>query len=141
MNSPARSPRSATASPRPRWAGASWAPAPPASPSTSSPTTGTSFPCPTNSATRRHARCPPSAHRARRPHGRHLRLRGVSFGFTRAAELGEVIAAAGRELLHAVADGRVRPLIDSTHTFTTATEALERLRSHRAHGKIVLTVD
>ncbi|MFF1695311.1 zinc-binding alcohol dehydrogenase family protein [Streptomyces sp. NPDC058257] len=71
---------------------------------------------------------------------RHLRLRGVSFGFTRAAELGEVIAAAGRQLLPAVADGRVRPLIDSSHTFATATEALDRLRSHQAHGKLVLVV-
>lgn len=71
---------------------------------------------------------------------RHLRVSGVSFGFTRAAELGAVIAAAGLRLLPAVADGRVRPLIDSTHSFDTAADAAERLRSHRAHGKIVLTV-
>ncbi|WP_327672726.1 MULTISPECIES: zinc-binding dehydrogenase [unclassified Streptomyces] len=71
---------------------------------------------------------------------RHLRVCGVSFGFTRAAELGEVIAEAGRQLLPAVSDGQVRPLIDSTHTFATAADALERLRSHQAHGKIVLTV-
>ncbi|WP_406102828.1 zinc-binding dehydrogenase [Streptomyces sp. NBC_01003] len=71
---------------------------------------------------------------------RHLRLRGVSFGFTRAAELGEVIAEAGRQLMPAVTDGRVRPLIDSARTFPTAADALERLRSHQAHGKIVLTV-
>lgn len=71
---------------------------------------------------------------------RHLRVSGVSFGFTRAAELGAVIAAAGRQLLPAVADGRVRPLIDRTHSFDTAADAAERLRSHRAQGKIVLTV-
>ncbi|MEU9780698.1 zinc-binding dehydrogenase [Streptomyces phaeochromogenes] len=71
---------------------------------------------------------------------RHLRVHGVSFGFTRTAELGAVIAAAGRDLLPAVAGGRVRPLIDSTLSFDTADQAVTRLRSHRALGKIVLTV-
>lgn len=71
---------------------------------------------------------------------RHLRVAGVSFGFTRPAELGAVIATAGEQLLPAVTDGRVRPLIDTTLTFETADKAAERLRSHQAHGKIVLTV-
>ncbi|MEU9331413.1 zinc-binding dehydrogenase [Streptomyces canus] len=71
---------------------------------------------------------------------RHLRVQGVSFGFTRPAELGTVIATARQKLLAAVADGRVRPLIDTTLSFDTAAQAAERLRSHRAHGKIVLTV-
>ncbi|MYX74174.1 MULTISPECIES: zinc-binding dehydrogenase [unclassified Streptomyces] len=71
---------------------------------------------------------------------RHLRVRGVSFGFTRPAELGAVIAAAGEQLLPAVADGRIRPLVDSTYSFATAAEAGQRLRSHRPHGKIILTV-
>ncbi|UUU29778.1 zinc-binding alcohol dehydrogenase family protein [Streptomyces sp. CA-210063] len=71
---------------------------------------------------------------------RHLRVRGVSFGFTQPAELGSVIATAGRQLLPAVADGRVRPLIDTTLSFDTSAQAAERLRSHQAHGKVVLTV-
>lgn len=71
---------------------------------------------------------------------RHLRVAGVSFGFTRPAELGHVIATAGMHLLEAVADERVRPLIDTTPSFDTADKAAERLRSHQAHGKIVLTV-
>ncbi|GAA1293221.1 hypothetical protein GCM10009647_003680 [Streptomyces sanglieri] len=71
---------------------------------------------------------------------RHLRVAGVSFGFTRPAELGHVIATAGKHLLEAVADERVRPLIDTTLSFDTAAEAAERLRSHQAHGKIILTV-
>ncbi|MFJ3699606.1 zinc-binding alcohol dehydrogenase family protein [Streptomyces sp. NPDC090052] len=71
---------------------------------------------------------------------RHLRVAGVSFGFTRPAELGHVIAAAGKHLLEAVADERVRPLIDTTLSFATAAKAAERLRSHEAHGKIILTV-
>ncbi|MFD9193747.1 zinc-binding alcohol dehydrogenase family protein [Streptomyces phaeochromogenes] len=69
-----------------------------------------------------------------------LRLRGVSFGFSRAGELGAVIASAGQQLLPAVADGRVRPLIDSTFSFDRADEAAARLRSHQAGGKIVLSV-
>ncbi|MFJ2554089.1 MULTISPECIES: zinc-binding alcohol dehydrogenase family protein [unclassified Streptomyces] len=71
---------------------------------------------------------------------RHLRVAGVSFGFTRPAELGAVIAAAGQALLAAVADARVRPLIDTTLSFDTAAEAADRLRSHQAHGKVILTV-
>ncbi len=71
---------------------------------------------------------------------RHLRVEGASFGFTRPAELGSVIATAGQRLLPAVADGRVRPLIDTILSFDTATQAAERLRSHQAQGKIVLAV-
>ncbi|MCT9075962.1 quinone oxidoreductase family protein [Streptomyces fulvoviolaceus] len=71
---------------------------------------------------------------------RHLRVHGVSFGFTRATELGAVIAAAGQDLLPPVSDGRVRPLIDSILSFDTVDQAVTRLRSHRALGKIVLTV-
>ncbi|MFG2536073.1 zinc-binding alcohol dehydrogenase family protein [Streptomyces sp. NPDC048511] len=71
---------------------------------------------------------------------RHLRLHGVSFGFSRPAELGRVIATAGERLLPAVADGCVRPLIDSTLAFSTAARAAARLRSHQAHGKIILSV-
>lgn len=64
----------------------------------------------------------------------------MSFGFSRPAELGRVIATAGERLLPAVADGRVRPLIDSTQSFSTAARAAARLRSHQAHGKIILSV-
>ncbi|GHB73867.1 quinone oxidoreductase [Streptomyces viridiviolaceus] len=71
---------------------------------------------------------------------RHLRVGGVSFGFTRAAELGAVLSEASSRLMPAVVDGRVRPAIDGTYTFDTAFEAVRRLRSHQAHGKIVLTV-
>ncbi|MGW1316575.1 quinone oxidoreductase family protein [Streptomyces sp. NPDC002426] len=71
---------------------------------------------------------------------RHLRLHGVSFGFSPPAELGRVIATAGERLLPAVADGRIRPLIDSTLSFSTAARAAARLRSHQAHGKIILSV-
>ncbi|MYV97795.1 zinc-binding dehydrogenase [Streptomyces sp. SID3343] len=71
---------------------------------------------------------------------RHLRVRGVSFGFSRPAELGAVLSGAADALTPALLDGRVRALIDSTYGFDGATEAMRRLRSHRALGKIVLTV-
>ncbi|MEV5018092.1 zinc-binding dehydrogenase [Streptomyces sp. NPDC053780] len=64
----------------------------------------------------------------------------VGDGVTRPAELGAVVAAAGEALLPAVADARVRPVLDSTFTFDTADQAVERLRSHQAHGKTVLAV-
>ncbi|WP_260695679.1 zinc-binding dehydrogenase [Streptomyces sp. IB201691-2A2] len=64
----------------------------------------------------------------------------MSFGFLLAGELGAAIASAGEQPLPAVADGRVRPLIDSTFFFDTADEAAAWLRSHQAGGKIVLSV-
>ncbi|MFC0452852.1 quinone oxidoreductase family protein [Rhodococcus jostii] len=70
---------------------------------------------------------------------RHLRLQGVSFGFSRAEELGNVIAALVPDVIPAVADGRVRPVIDSVFTFGQATDAADRLRSNQSRGKIVLT--
>ncbi|MFA3878611.1 zinc-binding alcohol dehydrogenase family protein [Streptomyces sp. MMCC 100] len=71
---------------------------------------------------------------------RHLKVRGVSFGFSRPAALGAVLSEAAAGLRSAVADGRVRPLIDATYDFGAAPEAARRLRSHQACGKIVLTV-
>ncbi|MBO0916807.1 zinc-binding dehydrogenase [Streptomyces laculatispora] len=71
---------------------------------------------------------------------RHLRLRECTAASIRPAELGSVIATAGQALLPAVADGRVRLPIDTTLAFDTAARAAERLRSHRAQGKVVLTV-
>ena len=71
---------------------------------------------------------------------RHLTLRGVSFGFTRADELADVIAALRAEVLPAVADGRITAVIDSEFDFEQAGAAAERLRSNQARGKIVLRV-
>ncbi|MEU2728511.1 zinc-binding alcohol dehydrogenase family protein [Streptomyces griseoviridis] len=71
---------------------------------------------------------------------RHLHVRGVSFGFSRPEALGQVVAAATDEAMPAVADGRVRPVVDSVHPFDRAHEAADRMRGHRAHGKIILTV-
>jgi NADPH:quinone reductase-like Zn-dependent oxidoreductase len=71
---------------------------------------------------------------------RHLRLTGVSFGFTRADELAHVIAALAPRVLPAAAQGRVRPIIDSILPFDQANGAADRMRGGNAHGKIILTV-
>ncbi|WP_326665342.1 quinone oxidoreductase family protein [Streptomyces sp. NBC_00385] len=71
---------------------------------------------------------------------RHLHVRGVSFGFSRPEALGRVVAAAVEAVMPAVADHRIRPVVDSVHAFDRAHEAANRMRSHQAFGKIVLTV-
>jgi len=71
---------------------------------------------------------------------RHLHVRGVSFGFSRPEALGQVVAAAIDEVMPAVADGRIRAVIDSVHAFDRADEAADRMRGHQAYGKIILTV-
>lgn len=71
---------------------------------------------------------------------RHLHLRGVSFGFGRPAELGEVLAGLVPEVLPAVAEGRIRPVLDEVFPLARAAEALDRLRTGEALGKIVLAV-
>ncbi|MEU6511233.1 zinc-binding dehydrogenase [Streptomyces sp. NPDC046942] len=69
---------------------------------------------------------------------RHLTLHGVSYGFSRPVELGNAVAALDNEVLPAVTDGRIRPLVDSVYDLDRAPQALARLRSHQAHGKVVL---
>ncbi|WP_107067957.1 zinc-binding dehydrogenase [Streptomyces sp. MUSC 125] len=49
-------------------------------------------------------------------------------------------ATAGQALVPAVADGHIRPVLDTSWFFGTADQVVERLRSHRSEGKIVLTV-
>ncbi|MGW7239581.1 hypothetical protein [Streptomyces sp. NPDC054804] len=71
---------------------------------------------------------------------RHLHVRGVSSGFSRPEVLGHVIAALRDEVMPAVADNRIHPAIDSVHACDQAHEAAERMRSHQAHGEIILTV-
>ncbi|KJF24377.1 alcohol dehydrogenase [Rhodococcus sp. ACPA4] len=69
---------------------------------------------------------------------RHLHLHGASFGFGRAEELGNVIAALADEVMPAVADGRIRPVIDSIYPFAEAADAAHRMRSGNTVGKIVM---
>ncbi|WP_276314577.1 zinc-binding dehydrogenase [Streptomyces sp. AcE210] len=43
-------------------------------------------------------------------------------------------------MLPAVADGRIRPVMDSTLPYDRANTAAERLRTHQVHGKIILSM-
>lgn len=71
---------------------------------------------------------------------RHLHVLGVSFSFSRAAEVGRVIAALSTEVIPAVADRRIRPMIDSILTLEQATDAAHRIRNGQAQGKITLSI-
>ena len=53
-------------------------------------------------------------------------------------ERGEVCAALVPEVLPAVADGRIRPVIDRVVAFDDAQTAADRLRANQAVGKLVL---
>ncbi|MFF6805371.1 zinc-binding dehydrogenase [Streptomyces sp. NPDC012616] len=66
---------------------------------------------------------------------RHLTVRGVSYGYGRPEVIGGVMAALIPEVIPAIADGRIRAVVDSTFTFDTAAQAADRLRSHQARGK------
>ena len=70
---------------------------------------------------------------------RHLTVHGVSFGFTRDAEMASTIAGLLPEVIPAVARGEIRPVIDSTLAASDTKDLAARLRSGDADGKIVLT--
>lgn len=66
-----------------------------------------------------------------------LTVRGVSFGAP--DELAELLTGAAIELLPAVADGRVRPVIEVL-PFDRADDAADLIREARARGKAVLSL-
>lgn len=69
---------------------------------------------------------------------RRLRVQGTTFSVRTPEEVGDVYAALVPEVLAAVADGRVRPVVDSVFGFDAALEAARRLRANEAVGKIVV---
>jgi NADPH:quinone reductase len=69
---------------------------------------------------------------------RRLRVQGTTFSIRTAEERAEVYAAVTRDALPTVADGRVRPIVDTVVPFGEAQRAVERMRSNQAVGKIVL---
>ncbi len=69
---------------------------------------------------------------------RRLRILGTTFSIRSAEERAEVYAAVVRDALPTIADGRVRPIVDSVVPFDRAQEAADRMRSNEAVGKIVL---
>ena len=64
---------------------------------------------------------------------------GVTFRTRTPVEIGDVIARASRDLLPALAEGRLRMPVDRVYRFDQVTEAFERLAANQHFGKIVLT--
>jgi NADPH:quinone reductase len=69
---------------------------------------------------------------------RRLRVLGTTFSIRSAEERADVYAAVTRDALPTVADGRVRPVVDTVVPFGEARHAADRMRSNEAVGKIVL---
>jgi NADPH2:quinone reductase len=69
---------------------------------------------------------------------RRLRVQGTTFSIRSAEERADVYAAVTRNVLPTVADGRVRPIVDTVVPVTEAQRAVDRMRSNEAVGKIVL---
>jgi NADPH:quinone reductase len=69
---------------------------------------------------------------------RRLRVLGTTFSVRTPDELASVCSALKPEILPAVADGRIRPVVDRVFEFADAIKAAEYLRSNQAVGKIVL---
>ena len=63
---------------------------------------------------------------------------GTTFSVRTADERAEVYAALRPEVLPAVADGRIRPVVDRVFPFAEAQRAADHMRSNEATGKIVL---
>jgi NADPH:quinone reductase-like Zn-dependent oxidoreductase len=55
-------------------------------------------------------------------------------------ELAAVCAAVRPEVMPAVADGRIRPVVDRVFEFEDAKKAADYLRTNQAVGKLVLRI-
>lgn len=69
---------------------------------------------------------------------RHLAVHGVSFGFSRDWETVPILEGLREQVLPAVGRGDIAPVIDSTVDVADAQQAVDRLSSGDAVGKIVL---
>jgi NADPH:quinone reductase len=69
---------------------------------------------------------------------RRLRVLGTTFSVRTPDELAAVCAAVRPEVMPAVADGRIRPVVDRVFAFDDAKKAADYLRGNQAVGKIVL---
>jgi NADPH2:quinone reductase len=70
-----------------------------------------------------------------------LRVIGVSFRTRTVEEYGDCVRLAQEDLLPALADGRLRPVVDRVFPLERALEAQERMAANRHLGKIVLCID
>jgi NADPH:quinone reductase len=71
---------------------------------------------------------------------RRLRVLGTTFSVRTPDELASVCSALKPEILPAVADGRIRPVVDRVFEFDDAIKAADHLRTNHAVGKVVLKV-
>jgi len=71
---------------------------------------------------------------------RRLRVFGTTFSVRTPDELAAVCAAVRPEVMPAVADGRIRPVVDRVFNFEDAEKAADYLRTNQAVGKLVLRV-
>ena len=71
---------------------------------------------------------------------RRLRVVGTTFSVRTPVELASVCAAVRPQVMPAVADGRIRPVVDRVFDFGDATKAADYLRTNQAVGKLVLRV-
>ncbi len=69
---------------------------------------------------------------------RAVRLQSVSYGLTPASAIGDLVDGVTTDLLPALREGDLRPVVDSVHPFDQLGAALDRLRSGRAEGKVAL---
>jgi NADPH:quinone reductase len=72
---------------------------------------------------------------------RRLRLLGTTFSVRTADELADVCAALVPEVLPAVADGRIRAVVDRVFAFDDALSAAKYLSTYDAIGKVVLEME
>jgi NADPH:quinone reductase len=72
---------------------------------------------------------------------RRLRVLGTTFSVRTADEMAAVCTALQPDVMAAVADGRIRPVIDRVFAFEDAQRAADHLRSNRTVGKTVLTME
>jgi len=73
-------------------------------------------------------------------HTRRLTLFGVSNKLRTKEQRASGVPAFMRDLMPAIADGRIRPVIDSSYPFEKLPDARERMDANRHVGKIVLEI-
>jgi NADPH2:quinone reductase len=71
---------------------------------------------------------------------RQVLLQSVSYGLTPPEVLGELFDSVTADLLPGVVDGSICPRVDSIHPFDQLPQAMDRLRSGQANGKVALTL-
>jgi NADPH:quinone reductase-like Zn-dependent oxidoreductase len=73
-------------------------------------------------------------------HAKRLRLFGVSNKLRNAEQRAETVRGFARDLLPALADGRIRPLLDRVYPFDEFPAAKARMEANAHVGKIVLRI-